>query len=120
MERKVVNDSVAYIRGLAELRGRNVDWAEAAVRTAASLSADAAREQKVIDVIAADVPDLLRQIDGRSIKTGAGVVVLETAGATVERVEADWRTRLLAVLTNLGMSRTSSCSPACTVWCWKG
>lgn len=100
MERKVVNDSVAYIRGLAELRGRNVDWAEAAVRTAASLSADAAREQKVIDVIAADVPDLLRQIDGRSIKTRAGVVVLETAGATVERVEADWRTRLLAVLTN--------------------
>jgi membrane-bound serine protease (ClpP class) len=100
MERKVVNDSVAYIRSLAELRRRNVDWAESAVRTGASLPASAAREQNVIDVIAVDVPDLLRQINGRSIKTRAGVVVLATAGATVERLEAGWRTQLLAVLTN--------------------
>ncbi len=100
MERKVVNDSVAYIRGLAELRGRNADWAELAVRTAASLSARTALEQKVIDVVAVDMPDLLRQIDGRSVKTRTGVVDLATSGATVERIEPDWRTRILAVLTN--------------------
>jgi membrane-bound serine protease (ClpP class) len=100
MERKAVNDAVAYIRGLAELRGRNADWAEAAVRTAASLSANAALEQKVIDVIAADLPDLLRQIDGRTVKTGRGEVRLQTAGIAIERIEPDWRTKLLAVLTN--------------------
>ena len=100
MERKAVNDAVAYIRGLAELRGRNADWAEAAVRTAASLSATAALEQKVIDVIAADLPDLLKQIDGREVKTSKGALRLNTAGSVIERVEADWRTKLLAVLTN--------------------
>ena len=100
MERKAVNDSVAYIRGLAELRSRNVDWAESAVRTGASLPASAAREQNIVDVIAVDVPDLLRKIDGRSIQTPAGTVVLMTRGATIERLEADWRTQLLAVLTN--------------------
>jgi membrane-bound serine protease (ClpP class) len=100
MERKTVNDSVAYIRGLAELRKRNVDWAESAVRTAASLPAHAAREQNVIDLIAVDVPDLLRQIDGRSVTTQTGVVRLSTSGATIERIEPDWRIKLLAVLTN--------------------
>lgn len=99
-ERKAVNDSVAYIRALAELRKRNVEWAELAVRTAASLSAEAALEQDVIDVIAADVPDLLRQIDGRRVTTRRGVVELATSHAVVERIEADWRTQLLAVLTN--------------------
>jgi membrane-bound serine protease (ClpP class) len=100
MERKAVNDAVAYIRGLAELRGRNADWAEAAVRTAASLSANAALEQKVIDVVAADLPDLLRQIDGRTVKTSRAEVRLQTAGMAIERIEPDWRTKLLAVLTN--------------------
>jgi len=100
MERKAVNDSVAYIRGLAELRKRNVEWAESAVRTAASLPAQAALEQNVVDLIASDVPDLLRQIDGREITTQAGVVRLATSGATLERIEADWRIKLLAVLTN--------------------
>ena len=63
MERKVVNDAVAYIRGLAELRGRNADWAEQAVRGAASLSATAALKENVIDVVAHDIPDLLKQIE---------------------------------------------------------
>src|SRR5580765_1343098 len=67
MERKVVNDAVAYIRGLAELRGRNAEWAEQAVRGAASLSANAALQQKVIDLIARDIPDLLARIDGREV-----------------------------------------------------
>jgi membrane-bound serine protease (ClpP class) len=100
MERKAVNDAIAYIRGLAELRGRNVEWAEDAVRTAASLSATAALEQKVIDVIAADIADLLRQIDGREVKTSTGMLRLATRELVVERVQADWRTKLLAVLTN--------------------
>ena len=71
MERKVVNDAVAYIRGLAELRGRNADWAEQAVRGAASLSANAALEQKVIDLVARDLPDLLARIDGREVRIGS-------------------------------------------------
>jgi membrane-bound serine protease (ClpP class) len=100
MERKAVNDAVAYIRGLAELRGRNADWAEAAVRSAASLPASLALEQKVVDVIAADVPDLLRQIDGRTVKVSTGEQQLATANLLLERVVTDWRTKLLSVLTN--------------------
>ncbi len=99
-ERKAVNDAVAYIRGLAELRGRNVEWAEAAVRTAASLSATAALEQNVVDLTAADVAELLRKIDGRTVKVATGEVQLATADVVVERVQADWRTKLLAVITN--------------------
>lgn len=99
-ERKAVNDAVAYIRGLAELRGRNVEWAEAAVRTAASLSATAALEQNVIDAVAADLTELLRKIDGRTVKVASGDVQLATAGAVIERVQADWRTKLLATITN--------------------
>lgn len=100
MERKAVNDSVAYIRGLAELRGRNADWAESAVRSGASLSASVALEQNVIDLIAADIPELLREIDGRIVKVSTGDVKLATQGLVVERLETDWRTKLLAVLTN--------------------
>ena len=100
MERKVVNDAVAYIRGLAEERGRNVDWAEQAVRGAASLSATAALQQKVIDVIARDLPELLTRIDGREVRLGNRTVKLATAGLTVVRMKPDWRTQLLAVITN--------------------
>lgn len=100
MERKAMNDAIAYIRGLADLRGRNADWAEDAVRTAASLSANAALERNVIDLIATDTADLLRQLDGRSVKTRRGEMKLATENIVLERVEADWRTQLLAVLTN--------------------
>ena len=100
MERKVINDSVAYIRGLAELRGRNADWAESAVRTGASLSATSALQQQVIEHIARDLPDLLAQIDGKQIKVGARTLTLDTKALTVERIEPDWRTELLATLTN--------------------
>lgn len=100
LERKAVNDAVAYIRGLAELRGRNMEWAEAAVRSAASLSASAALEQNVIDIIAADVVELLNKIDGRTVKVASGERTLKTADLVVERVQADWRTKLLAVITN--------------------
>jgi len=99
-ERKAVNDAVAYIRGLAELRNRNADWAEAAVRSAASLSASQALEERVIDVVAADIPDLLRQIDGRRVQVLGREQVLSTATLQIKRIEPDWRTRVLAVLTN--------------------
>jgi membrane-bound serine protease (ClpP class) len=97
---KAVNDAVAYIRGLAELRGRNVEWAEQAVREAASLPAEEALEIGVIDVVASDLADLLGQIDGRTVETAAGSVELATAGLTAERIDPDWRTELLAVITN--------------------
>jgi membrane-bound serine protease (ClpP class) len=100
MERKVVNDAVAYIRGLAELRGRNADWAEQAVRGAASLTASAALGQKVIDLVARDLPDLLAQADGREVRVDDRTVKLATRDLTEVRVKPDWRTELLAVITN--------------------
>jgi membrane-bound serine protease (ClpP class) len=100
MERKVVNDAVAYIRGLAELRGRNADWAEQAVRGAASLTANAALEQKVVDVVARDLTDLLTRIDGREVRVGERTVKLATRDLVVVRSKPDWRTQLLAVITN--------------------
>jgi len=100
MERKAVNDAVAYIRSLAEMRGRNVDWAEAAVRGAASLPAQEALEQGVIDLVADDVPALLAQLDGREVRTTGATVTLHTTGMVVERFEPTWRTELLAVITN--------------------
>lgn len=100
MERKAINDSVAYIRGLAELRNRNAEWAEAAVRSAVSLTAAAALEQNVIDMLAVDAADLLKQAHGRTVKIGGGEQVLATEGLIVERIETDWRTRALAVITN--------------------
>jgi membrane-bound serine protease (ClpP class) len=100
MERKVTNDAVAYIRGLAELRNRNADWAEDAVRNASSLSATDAWQMRVIDVIARDIPDLLAKIDGRDVKVSTGMVKLATRGLTVEHIQPDWRTKLLSVITN--------------------
>ena len=100
MERKVVNDAVAYIRGLAELRGRNAEWAEQAVRGAASLSANAAQEQKVIDLEAQDLPDLLARLDGREVHIDNRTVKLATRNLTVVREKPDWRTQLLAVIAN--------------------
>jgi membrane-bound serine protease (ClpP class) len=98
--RKVVNDAVAYIRGLAARNGRNADWAAEAVRSAASLTAAEALEAHAIDVIAADIPDLLRQIDGRRVTVGGKTVRLATAGLEVETRPPDWRTAFLTLLTD--------------------
>ena len=100
MERKALNDSIAYIRGLAELRGRNVEWAEAAVREGASLPADEALAAGVVDLVAADIPDLLRQLDGRKVKLRAQEVELSTTGMVLHELEPDWRTNLLSLVTN--------------------
>jgi membrane-bound serine protease (ClpP class) len=99
-ERKVINDAVAYIRSLAERRGRNADWAERAVRYSESLSARAALDRGVIDLIADDVPDLLAKVDGMEVMLPTGSATLRTADATLERFDPDWRTRLLAVISN--------------------
>lgn len=97
---KAVNDAVAYIRSLAELRGRNADWAEQAVREAASLPAQAALAQGVINLVAADVPALLQQVDGREVQVGGRSQRLQTAGLEVRHAQVDWRSRVLGVLTN--------------------
>lgn len=99
-EAKAVNDAVAYIRGLAELRGRNADWAERAVREAASLSSVAAQREHVIDFTAATVEDLLAQAQGRVVRVGQTDIRLETAGLAIRDFEPDWRTRLLSVITD--------------------
>ncbi len=100
MERKAINDAVAYIRGLAEMRGRNADWAERAVREAASLSAEQAQAQNVIDLVAESIDELLTAIDQRSVRVNDKDMVLETADLELESFEPDWRTKLLAVITD--------------------
>src|SRR5258705_1065216 len=100
MTRKQTNDAAAYIRGLAQLRGRNADWADQAVREAVSLSAQEALKLKVIDLIAADIPQLLKQLDGRKLSVLGHEQRLATAGAGIVEFQPDWRTRLLAVITD--------------------
>jgi membrane-bound serine protease (ClpP class) len=97
---KAINDAVAYIRSLAERRGRNAEWAEQAVREAASLSAEQAANMGVVDLVANDVDDLLQKINGRTIEVAGEQLTLDTEGLTVERIEPDWRTRFLATVTN--------------------
>ena len=104
LTRKQTNDAAAYLRGLAQLRGRNAQWADQAVREAVSLSAQEALELNVIDTIAADVPQLLRQLDGRRIRVLGEDRQLATAGAEVIDIQPDWRTRLLAVITDPGVA----------------
>jgi membrane-bound serine protease (ClpP class) len=98
--RKIVNDAVAYIQGLAMLNGRNADWAAEAVRMAKSLPASEALKLHVIDVIADNVPDLLDKIDGRSVMVAGKPYRLATAGLDIITVPPDWRTALLAVITD--------------------
>jgi membrane-bound serine protease (ClpP class) len=100
MTRKVVADATAYIRGLAQLRGRNVEWAEKAVREAVSLPAEEAVKLRVVDLMAADVTDLLAKVDGKTFDLQGAKRTLATAGAETIRMDPDWRSRLLAVITD--------------------
>ncbi|WP_246727849.1 nodulation protein NfeD [Chelativorans sp. Marseille-P2723] len=99
-EAKAINDAVAYIRGLAELRNRNADWAEQAVRQAASLSSTAALREGVVDFLATNYDELLSQADGREVQAGGQTVRLQTAGLPLQEMEPDWRTRFLSVITD--------------------
>ena len=100
MGKKALSDAVAYIRSLAQMRGRNVEWAEKAVREAASLPAEEALAQRVVDLIADNVPELLKKIDGREVTVAGKKMKLATAGLVVQRLEPDWRSRLLSVITD--------------------
>ena len=98
MEHKLVNDASAYIRSLAQMRGRNVEWAEQAVREAVSLTAAEALKLKVIEVVAPDVPDLLRQLDGRKVNVLGIERTLQLTGAHIVALEPDWRSRVLSAI----------------------
>ena len=100
LQKKIINDAVAYIRGLAQLRGRNKEWAEKAVREAASLPAEDALKKNVIDIIASSTADLLKQINGREVFVEGQKRRLKTAGLTVKEINPDWRSRFLSVITN--------------------
>lgn len=101
MERKMINDAVAYLRSLAQLRGRNAEWAEKAVRESASLSAEAAVEKNVVDVMVSAVEQLLAEAHGRRVTMEGGrEVTLDIEGAPVVTLEPDWRTEFLSVITD--------------------
>jgi membrane-bound serine protease (ClpP class) len=100
MSRKAVNDAVAYVRGLAGKRGRNADWAELAVREAASITAEEAMEIGVIDLIARDVGDLLEQVNGRTVNVQGRDRVMNTSSLLVEQLEPSWKSEFLGVITS--------------------
>ena len=100
MTRKVINDAVAYLQSLAELRGRNIDWAEQTVRYGANLRATEALEQNVIDVVAPDLRSLLKELDGRSVTLSGRTVTLAVAEAGIRVVETDWQHELLTIITD--------------------
>ena len=100
LTRKQVHDASAYIRGLAQMRGRNAEWGERAVREAVSLSADEALAQHVIDLSARDVTDLVAKLDGRKVTTSAGERSLATSGAVVVTLAPDWKSQFLAIITD--------------------
>ena len=98
MERKVMNDAIAYIRGLAETHGRNAEWAESAVRDAATLTANEALEQNVVDLIAADRSEMLAAIHGREVNLNNVPTVIDTENLQVEVLEPSWRIKLLSTI----------------------
>ena len=103
MDKKMINDAAAYIIGLAELRGRNADWAELAVREAASLDAATAFEENVIDLIADDLDDLMRQLDGWMLEYNSKVITLDLADYKTSVFAPDLRTEILSIITNPGI-----------------
>ena len=98
MTQKQIHDASAYIRGLAQLRARNVEWAEKAVREAVSLSAEEASKLHVVDYVAKDVGDLLKRVQGTHVAVGGTTVTLDVAGAELVAFDPDWRARLLSVI----------------------
>jgi len=98
MKKKVENDAAAYIKSIAEKRGRNAAWAEEAVRKSVNATEQEAVKLKIVDLVADDVPALLAAVDGRSVQTESGARRLSTRGAEVDRVPLNWRLRLLSAL----------------------
>ncbi len=100
MEHKFTNDAVAYIRSLAELRGRNADWAEKSVKESATLSAQSALNEHVIDYVSDTIPDLLKQLQGLTIKISPKPIILSTQNLVIKSALPDWRFRFLNVITD--------------------
>ncbi len=100
MERKSLNDAIAYLRSLAQLRGRNVEWAEQAVRDAATLTAPEALEQNVIELVASDIAELLQQLDGREVFLKNDTLTLATSGLIAEQRRPDWRQQFIITISN--------------------
>jgi len=100
MSKKVANDAAAFARSLAAERGRNVEWAEKAVRSSVSVTEREAVKLKVVDLIADNLQDLLAKVDGRTVKTVRGTVTLETRNAELKRIEVGFRDRFLALITD--------------------
>ena len=97
MSHKMIHDATAYIRGLAPMRDRNAKWGERTVREAVSLSATDGLNLEIIDYLAADIPDLLKQMNGRHVTIQSQDLILNTASTTVQVVEPDWRAQLLGI-----------------------
>ncbi|MFQ5598547.1 MAG: nodulation protein NfeD [Nitrospiria bacterium] len=100
MKAKMENDAAAYIRSLAERRGRNAEWAEAAVRDSASITEKEALQLNVVDFIAEDIPDLVSQIDGRQVRTSKGEVTLETSQVEIIEISTSFRNRILQIISD--------------------
>jgi membrane-bound serine protease (ClpP class) len=100
MRKKAENDLAAFARSLAEKRGRNADWAEAAVRESVSITETEALEKRVIEVVADSIPTLLARLDGRNVLLPGGETTLHTAGAAVRYHQMNWRQQILAVLSH--------------------
>lgn len=100
MERKVTNDAAAYMRTIAEKRGRPIDLAEEWVRKATSKTETEALKAKLIDVVSPNLDDLLQAIDGRVVTTAAGKVKIETKNAVVRREEMSLREKILKIITD--------------------
>ena len=98
MDRKVMNDAISYIRGLAEAHGRNADWAEEAVRTAATLTATEALEKNVIDLIADNQAELLEAVDGMEVTVNNNAFTIEAEALIIEEIEPSWRLRVLGTI----------------------
>ena len=100
LEKKVINDAIAYIKSLAELNDRNITWAISAVKEAKSLSAQDALRYGVIDFIAEDTEELLKKLNGKEVTVSSKSLVLKTDNAVIELFEANWKTRFLSIITN--------------------
>jgi len=97
---KMINDAAAYLQSLARMRGRNVEWAEKAVREAASLPAEEALELGVIDLMASDLEELLHKLNGWEVGLPSGIRNLDLEGMTLETLMPDWRSELLSIISN--------------------
>src|SRR4029453_351103 len=100
MMKKVENDAAAFVRSIATERGRNVEWAEKAVRSSVSATEREAVKLKIVDLVADSVPDLLAKVDGRTVKTAKGSVTLHTKDAPVKKIDVRFRDRFLALISD--------------------